>query len=356
MVDCDRHYAQIEDGTLIKASDVQESQRHLHIYRCPSCGEAMIARLGRVRKKHFAHKSTPGTNNECTYESYLHALAKKRICEWFNSKDYIPLVIKRPTRCTQADNCKWFDCIRCKKTVDETINLKEWFSHCEVEKEYEKGGKTYRADILCYNKKKDGTPLFIEINVKHPCELEKVSSGIKIIEVKIESEEDIEKFISSSIKRIPHKVYFYKFEPKVKVVDGFKIDILNYKIYSNGLCQHEVATCRDYAINRTGDIEVSVRLKDVESSDINVFGKMLAYEISNTVSSELCKWKGLEYPRNIYHCNSLKISGKDRSCYDKKASDCPYFELNGRYNDVVYLIHRLDENGKMEIWPATDGK
>ena len=347
MVNCYTHYAQIEDGTFIKASEVVKSQRHLHKFRCPSCGEEMNVRLGEKRIKHFAHK--PNSNKKCTYESYLHALAKKQICRWFNSQDDIPLIIKTPTKCSVADTCKWFDCSLCERTVDNNINLKKLFSCCEVEKEYDKGGKTYRADILCYNKKKDGTPLFIEINVKHPCETEKTSSGIKIIEVKIESEEDIEEFISNPIMR-SRKVEFYNFTPKVQFDNNIKIDIVKYKLCSNGLCLPEVATCKDYAINRTGDIEVSVRLNDVESSDINVFGKMLAYKIRNVVSSELCKWKGLEYSKNIFHCNCLKILGADRSCYDRKASGCPYFEPNVRYNSIINLIHQLEENGKIEIW------
>lgn len=42
-------------------------------YYCPSCGEIMIPRQGSIRRWHFAHK---GNLRNCSYETYLHKVAK----------------------------------------------------------------------------------------------------------------------------------------------------------------------------------------------------------------------------------------------------------------------------------------
>ena len=44
------------------------------VFYCISCGNKLIPRLGKIKVKHFAHK-TLSTN--CSYETYLHKLAKK---------------------------------------------------------------------------------------------------------------------------------------------------------------------------------------------------------------------------------------------------------------------------------------
>ena len=51
-------------------------------YRCPHCKGEMVVKEGSIKVKHYAHKIRP---QNCSYETYLHALAKKRIEEWFNS-------------------------------------------------------------------------------------------------------------------------------------------------------------------------------------------------------------------------------------------------------------------------------
>lgn len=46
-------------------------------YFCPICGELMNPHMGKVRRWHFVHKNA----GNCSYESYLHKLAKIKIRE-----------------------------------------------------------------------------------------------------------------------------------------------------------------------------------------------------------------------------------------------------------------------------------
>lgn len=60
---------------------IENAQKGIE-YRCPHCKGEMVVKEGSIKVKHYAHKIRP---QNCSYETYLHALAKKRIEEWFNS-------------------------------------------------------------------------------------------------------------------------------------------------------------------------------------------------------------------------------------------------------------------------------
>ena len=64
-------------------------------YRCPNCKEIMIVRKGKERKKHYAHKNT----ENCSYETYLHKIAKRRICECFNESAHFMIQCQSKLRC-----------------------------------------------------------------------------------------------------------------------------------------------------------------------------------------------------------------------------------------------------------------
>lgn len=72
-------YAFDSESRLIQIDDAKKGKE----YRCPNCKEIMIVRKGKKRKKHYAHKNT----ENCSYETYLHKIAKRRICECFNKSE-----------------------------------------------------------------------------------------------------------------------------------------------------------------------------------------------------------------------------------------------------------------------------
>ena len=56
-------------------------------FYCPCCGAVMIAKQGKKNRWHFAHKGNLGN---CSYETYLHKIAKARIRECFyNSLNFM---------------------------------------------------------------------------------------------------------------------------------------------------------------------------------------------------------------------------------------------------------------------------
>ena len=188
-VNSEQHYALDSQNRLVNIRDIEEGKE---LYFCPYCKGEMIPKRGKIRDWHFAHKCL--TEN-CSYESYLHSLAKLRLCEWFNNTTNAIICLESKHICSLFDECFWRKNAKdfeCSNMTHKPWNLKKYYTNCEIEKQY----GNYRADLfLAYKGEKD-EPIFIEICVTHPCSEDKVKSGIRIIEFKIESEKDIDDIIS----------------------------------------------------------------------------------------------------------------------------------------------------------------
>ena len=74
------HYALNEQGRLVSIKQAYLERNDSHTYHCLGCGAGMIARLGKVRTRHFAHRADEA---HCGSETYLHKLAKRLIKEKF---------------------------------------------------------------------------------------------------------------------------------------------------------------------------------------------------------------------------------------------------------------------------------
>lgn len=367
MVKFYKHYALDEEGKLVQARDVDKQLRHLHTYKCLSCGERMIVRQGEKRKWHFAHKNTVNCDNE----SYLHCLAKRMICDWYNRQSEIPIYIMTPTKCVNYDSCKWTQKGNCTGMVKNKYNLKSRFYRCENEDEakekvFEKDGKRYIADIFCHNNRDEADPLFIEVYVTHKCDDEKRNSGIKIIEVKIESEEDIENFINNPIEE-SNKVKYYGIHPYIaKGSNDFEIPLQRFILYKSGKIYVLINgfTCKDYH-ERRGIFEVTLDNKllfqsgYIELEFVYFIGVVLAYNRNHNLKfCRLCKWLGYNRKENKYICKLSKNEtyGTKRYCYENDAYKCDYYSFEDKiYKFFSALIKKIEENGTIDIWSSNDG-
>ena len=144
--------------------------------------------MGDDREWHFRHKEI---NPECDHESWLHKFAKLYFKSRFESEETFVVSYWVKDICPQYDHCG-LKSNTCFQERLHTVDLKQIYDVCEEEKT--NGTSLYRADLKFYNSKDSKTkPLFLEIAYTHDCKLEKIASGIQIIELKIEKEEDLEK-------------------------------------------------------------------------------------------------------------------------------------------------------------------
>ncbi|MDE7369160.1 MAG: hypothetical protein K2N08_05220 [Muribaculaceae bacterium] len=159
-------------------------------YYCPCCGAVMTPRQGKKNRWHFAHKANI---ENCSYETYLHKLAKIRIQECFNQNSNFNITFNQECLC-DADVCSIKRFPRCGWFDKKTFDLKKYYNRCEQEVPI----KGFVADLLISDNESKYPPILFEIYVSHKCSEDKINSGLRIIEIHIDSENVIEKIISSA--------------------------------------------------------------------------------------------------------------------------------------------------------------
>jgi hypothetical protein len=184
-------YAIDSQGLIIHINEVDNQNKGQ--YKCIECDSEMIARTGEIKEWHFAHKNI----ENCSGEGYLHKLAKR---VFFENKSMQIISYKEFI----------FPMLN-----DSKGNLADVFDIWEYEKTIDK----YRADILLSSSKHD-YKVMVEIKVTHGLSNEKLSSGIPIIEINIQNQEDIEKLKVG--KLTTHTNYRYRNDSQLNV-DAYNI-------------------------------------------------------------------------------------------------------------------------------------
>ncbi|EKD40803.1 MAG: hypothetical protein ACD_74C00158G0002 [uncultured bacterium] len=202
MEDPKYRYALDEHGLGIDIFSLSDIDRK--DYRCFGCGNIVRPVLPKTRKKHFRHK----TQVACSPETYLHKIGKLLF-----EKNYrrcldlhIPFLVEYPVpvvcnACTPTRECKI-------EGEFKTFDLTRVFEVVHVEK----SDGALVPDLLLESK--DGKQkIYIEIAVTHPCSQAKIDSGAKIIEIHLQSDEDLDILEQTSLSLRDGVVEFYNFRP-----------------------------------------------------------------------------------------------------------------------------------------------
>jgi len=218
-------YALDENKHLIHIDNAIGKDKNVK-YICPHCRREMIPKQGMKKRWHFAHKENL---DNCSYESYLHKLAKTKIRELFESNLRFNIRLPRKVVCCTTE-CPIGQTQLCHREETVCLDIKKYYNICKEEGLID----DFRADILLTNEA-NYKPILIEIFVTHKSTEKKTHSNHRIIEIKIENEEDIE-YIASS--------YFgqnYN-ENEAWHLNG-KIAIFNFQLKErkedNGKCPYE---------------------------------------------------------------------------------------------------------------------
>lgn len=212
-------YALDSGGRLIHIDEAEKGKE----YKCPVCGAAMIVRKGKIRQHHFAHKA--GSEN-CSYETYLHKIAKKRICECFNESSQFNVLFDREFTCNVVE-CPLGVSQSCKWNTKEDHNLKRYYSICKEEEFID----IFKADLLISSLWRPNPPILIEICVTHKCTEDKLNSGLRIIEIDIESEKDIEQIVSGKSIKPSDKIRFYNFKTDASLLPDKEYQLPKHRFW-----------------------------------------------------------------------------------------------------------------------------
>lgn len=305
-------------GHLINAEEAIKGDK----YYCPCCGDIMIPRQGKIRRWHFAHKS--GSHN-CSYESYLHKIAKKRIKECFDTSFHFWIKINQHAVCNMG-KCPIGKYQLCYWNKISCYDIRKYYDKCEEEVTI----GAFRADLLLTNNK-NIHPILIEICVSHESSNKKIGSDYRIIEIFIESENDID-FITSNAMFCESgisgnglvKTIFYNFKRTNHITPEPNLLLDKYLFWIDSdrklhLKNRRLPKCT--SLNHT-DIENS--LFRIESSE-NIELLFALHELSRSgIGIKYCHMCKYYHLNGNDECDRYKYN---RAKHDLrlKAMECPYF-------------------------------
>lgn len=322
-------------------------------YHCPHCGKQMICKCGAKNAWHFAHNKA-----ECDYNKYLHTVAEQRLLEWFNTSEEIPLVLKTKEVCIKSSECRFFNELMCEDQIDsDKFNLKLYYSHCEIEKSFEINEHRFIADLFCVPKNEKNEPLFIEICVTHPCERDKIDSGIRIIEFVIKSEDDIDSIVNETIKE-SERIRLYNFTPKYKKEkpDRFEGMLQKFIVFSSKKCYLGKPISCNELDKRRGLIEISIPF----NYGLGFFCEGGYYSIAFAVATKydntlkhccLCKYHVYDFWDGSGICKLYKKYGTNRYSSENDARKCSYFQRDEE--SIQKRIKEFDDYSRenpVDIW------
>ena len=369
------HYAYDEDHHLVSINAIDKVSAKKHSYFCLSCGHELFPKLGEVRAHHFAHKK----DVDCDGESYLHKLAKIKLKEKFDNKT-IPFEIefRRKLFCKDKDECPFYDEFKCQEyTTFGKTDLHKYYDTCVEEQtiyidnsasepivsfEPKDESEKYIADLLLYDsKKKDRQPVLIEIYCSHKCEEKKTQSKLKIIEIHITSDEDIDKWIANTIvedddeynELRTKEVEFMNFNPIAKSSERLTGgQISRFVYYSNDSSYvpnlDERIFCNKLHIkySKYSVIELNIPCEYLSQPSPYEYGLVYLFDKGyNVRNCKLCK-----YYRDVSMsgpiCCLYKKCNTPKRPKQNEAATCSYYTLNQKLIDELKdspVIKKINE-------------
>ena len=323
-------YAFDESNELINIEEVDKKNKGK--YFCLDCGNELIARKGEIKVHHFSHKA----QFNCNYESYLHKLAKYKFYKEYTNclQKNIPFGFQYNLRrtCTTCKEINPINSICEIKGILRTFDLTKTFDKITIEK----GFSGFVADILLESTKSDHV-IFIEFAVKHDCEITKKESGIRIIEFKVQSEDDLN-FIDQRF--IPYKseknsLFSFKIPHDFKEIFNLKQCAKKYHVFTvslNGNCGIDRLSTYKLSKSKANELlylkilkhdpDTYLKIDDFESEVVDA--SMLGINVKDCFA---CRFSVINYNYNCGYRDPFQFCKKHKAIIDQtlNAKECRNF-------------------------------
>lgn len=319
MSDIKYRFAYNHNNDIINISELSKENRNESRYYCISCGAEMVAKLGEVNVHHFAHK---GEGESCSFESYLHKLAKKLIKKKYEDSRTFHIVILQKKVCMRKVKCKFYSEEKCYEKEYKTFELKQFYDNCQEEEQID----NFRADLLLTDSNGKYKPILIEIKVSHECTPEKINSGHPIIEIPIKTEDDIIDLSKRSIWQYDGKKRYYNFKEPFSDCCLEKKDIDRVILKVNGWTEVEKVKCSNVSRKyNNSKLELNIEFDKYQSNSIIVNSKsqcrdiLIAYaldkgyEVPMLNSCGICKFGQIDKNGDSYRNYSVRCSNSRKS-------------------------------------------
>lgn len=323
-------YAINSEGKVVHINEVPNGKECGCI--CPSCKEKLIAKnQGKTdRKHHFAHQS--GTECDYAVESMLHLLAKEKIRKTFLSSNEFGIEFGYYSYCSYLENCEYVHYGDCCTYETKRFDLKTFYDSCEQEKPYENMNR--RSDLKLFSSTNpERSPIYLEFCVTHASDDAKLHSDNKIIEIVIESENDIYNIIERGLIE-GNKISFYGFKNSDNNNNRISSDIefVRYVLYQTGKshCSRDSCNCKQLKKKENSLFEMCFHTYGGYSMGLHKYAKYKGYEKFGIRNCSVCKNYVSCYNGDGYICRLYKYLGISRNepLDTSRAKTCQRFDFN----------------------------
>lgn len=329
------HYALDEKATLTSVEDVRLEDRINHRYTCLGCGAEMILKAGKVKARHFAHK----VNTEhCGVETYLHKLAKRIVKNKFENGGKFEIEYVQTVRCADYGTCPIFNKSLCKNDVYKSFDLLKFYDTCEEEKCID----GYVADILLSDSTgKYSEPVLIEIHVSHKSSEQKIKSGLKIIEIKVSDEEDVNALSDGSFKesryyRDEDNIHFFGFRREASKPEPLSCRYISkFILFESGKTFVQWRnTCREAMWHHASKsvLELLIEPRDLSPNyHIGVYGIGYVVALERGFDVRTCAMCRFHRPGEwpfAFFCCLYKKRGTPQNPEACEAMKCPHYTVD----------------------------
>lgn len=346
-------FAKDENEKLIDIDSLNVGNRVISQFYCIGCGNELIARLGKIKVHHFAHKMVVS----CSGETYLHLLGKQLFFENYSeclkSKRSFTIEIYQNRTCNHFENEL---SVKCKlPTVTTKFDLTHYFDKISIETRE----SSFIPDIMLTSKNGQDK-IFIEIAVTHHSTAEKLNSNYRIIELDVENEDDFEpikrKYLSITNSNIKFK-NFKSNEIITSICDGnCKIDYNFFTVDTEGRCilkQRNLRQIKNQLAKEMGGIVKYEISKNNGRNYSDIFKKGVATFSKQNIMVKNCfvcryhaennSWQYFEDTTGVpIFCKFLKIK-----CNSNQAVSCGYFKLEKKHvQKILTIIQEYDSENE----------
>ncbi|MBO6572864.1 MAG: hypothetical protein JJ958_10515 [Balneola sp.] len=325
-------YALSEDNEIVRINSLDKDEPR-KTFRCLSCKNELIPKLGDIRAWHFAHKM----NVDCSSETYLHLLAKTFFINNYkkclqNSKPFL-LEYEESVICT----C-FFERTNRKCELNERISkfdLTSKFECISLEKSFD----GFVPDIRLHSEYHNET-IFIEFAVTHKSEKLKIGSNYRIIEYLIESEDDLEVINNPLIPFDNEQILLHNF--KLNEVSGD---------HCSGVCKstHQVFLLYNTLKTRISNLTLEELINLNDSNSLKKYS-FIEYSQQFSLSEYYIMYliayfeEGLSV-RNCFLCRYHAKNKKKKTDLSYKPIFCKFLKSTFNSNDAVECsAYRPDKN------------
>lgn len=347
-------YAKNENDILVNINNIDKLDRNKSKFFCIVCENELIAKLGKIKTHHFAHKNIV----TCSGETYLHLLGKQIFFDNFtdclNNKKPFFIELYQKIFCDYYQNDFKLNCNLEEKLIK--FDITKFFNKIVLEKKED----SFIPDLMLISKSGEDK-IFIEIAVTHLSNDKKLSSKYRIIEIKLNDEEDLEPIRNNllSIKDENIKFKNFKTKPLVEpICNGNCKYNYNFLVLDHdGRCLLKQKNLKEIKIelSKFGNKIKKYKILDNEYYTL-LYGDIFKINIAKFYKENLkvrncfiCRYHAENSYSDFYEqktysifCKFLKIR-----CTSNQAVNCTSFRVEEKYvQDILEKEDTFNDNSK----------